>query len=118
MKITTIEQLEQRIGKFVLLSKCDPNCNDFSTLMKKITKIEKFEPQIHDKTLGKFYHCKIWGTCTANKTPPFDPTSSNVHSATYSRYVQYARDPTPQELKIFLNMWRISEYKKGNIFPK
>ena len=62
-------------------------------------------------------NCKIWGTCTANKTPPFDPTSPNVHKTTYSRYVQYARDPTPQELKIFLNMWRMSEYKKGNIFP-
>ena len=119
MKITTIEQLKQRIGKFVVLSKVDPNCNDDDAFIKRITNIEKSKFLFDErKDKGELYNYKIWGTCTAHKNPPFYRIPSNVHDKTYVHRVLYARDPTEQELKMFLNMWRIYEYKENKrIFP-
>jgi hypothetical protein len=119
MKITTIEQLKQRIGKFVVLSKVDPNCNDSKAYIKKITKItdNTFSYDCMD-IKNEIYKCKIYGTCTAHKMPPFSSTVQYNNGETYVTRIQYARDPTEMELKIFLNMWRIHEYKENKrIFP-
>ena len=40
MKINTIEELKQRIGKFVVFSEYDQNCNDKFATMKLLTKID------------------------------------------------------------------------------
>lgn len=123
MKITTIEQLKQRIGKFVVLSKVDPNCNDSGAYIKKITKIidntihEPFSYEYMD-IKNEIYKCRIYGTCTAHKIPPLSSTVRYNNTETYITRIQYARDPTEQELKTFLNMWRIHEYKENKrIFP-
>ena len=119
MKITTIKQLQQRIGKFIVISKVDPNCNDSDAFIKKITKIEKnkfFFEERNDK--GELYNYKIWGTCTAHKNPPSYRIPSNIHEETYAIRVLYARDPTEQELKTFLHMWRIYMHERGILIPR
>ena len=122
MDITTIEQLKQRIGKYVVLSKTDPTYKRNTTLIKLITKIEQIDKRYFKvpKTIeiNPIFFCKIWGKHTAYKTTPFTPTAASLQTETFSSGVQYARDPTEEEIKTFKKMWRNHLYhKKRQIIP-
>ena len=113
MKITTIDELKQRIGKFVVLSAYDENCNDKYATMKLLTKI--VSPQTWFKTAYPkskgFYGYNIWGKFSANFMQKFEPHHTTYENGeSYSNCYVYARDPTEQELKQFRQQWRLKRY--------
>ena len=118
MKINTIEELKQRIGKFVVFSEYNENCNDKFATMKLLTKIENIEPWILKAYPNRqgFFGYKIWGKFSANFKTQFLPYAvENNIQETYSNCYVYARDPTEEELKMFKNNWRIKKYLERNI---
>ena len=103
--ITTIEQLKQRIGKFVVLSQISNNFDDCSTCIKLLTKVEdgwlRHAPLFaREKELSELYGYTMWGKYSAQINPfkPFAELFSNCY--------MYARDPTEQELKAYRQKWR------------
>ena len=107
MNITKIEELQQRIGKFVIFSQNDPNCNDKYATMKLLTKIEKrwlLVDQKYKKPNSEFFGYNIWGKFSASPKKPFVRYSNGEE--TWSNVYLYARDPTEQEIKQFKQMWR------------
>ncbi len=113
MKITTVDELKQYIGKFIVFSEYDENCNDTYATIKLLTKIENIQPWLEKiyPNLNKngILGYKIWGKFSANFKIKFQPFSSNGKE-TYSTCYKYARTPTEQELKQFKNYWRLKRY--------
>lgn len=107
--ITTIEELKQRIGKFVVLSQISNNFDDCSTCIKLLTKVEDdgwlrhASPETAEKS--QFYGLNIWGKYSA-KINPFKPFAWDVNKESYSNCYMYARDPTEQEIKAYKQEWR------------
>lgn len=107
--ITTIEELKQRIGKFVVLSQISNNFDDCSTCIKLLTKVEDdgwlrhASPETAEKS--QFYGLNIWGKYSA-KINPFKPFAWDVNKESYSNCYMYARDPTEQEIKTYKQEWR------------
>lgn len=121
MVIKTLEQLKERIGKFVIFSHNDPNCNDTYATMKLLTRIENGwlrsphfrEPYKHPKS--EFYGYEIWGKFSGSPKRPFRPYNTDGKEMWSDSYL-YARDPTEEEIKQFKEMWRNYKYmnKKPN----
>lgn len=91
-KITTIEQLKQRIGKYVIFSSYDEDCRPDSSTMKLVTRIEERPQWISGyNPLSQIYDYPIWGKQSAHMSPflPFEHTDGESYSNTYA----YARDP-------------------------
>ena len=113
MKITTIEQLKERIGKYVIFSNYDEDCKGGGCVMKLLTRIEE-RPEwiINHNTLSKIYGYPIWGKYSATINPflPFKP-ARDTDGESYSNAYAYARDPSEQELKRFRNLWRKRIFK-------
>lgn len=112
MKITTIEQLKQRIGKYVIFSSWDENCDCDRAVMKLVTKIEERPDWIvSNNTLSQIYGYPIWGKYSAQIEPfmPFQPEYGNGES--WSNAYAYARDPSEEELKQFRQNWRKRIFK-------
>lgn len=113
MKITTIDELKQKIGKFIVFSKYDENCNDKCATMKLLTRIKNPGPWFERAYPNRkgFYGYEIWGKFTANFKQSFQPfTIASEGRETYSNCYVYARDPTEQELKQFRQQWRLKRY--------
>lgn len=112
--IKTIEELKQRIGKFVITSEYDEECRGKDSSMKLLTKIEDgwvrhsaFMSGESSELLG----WKIYGKYAA-RLDPFMPYVQDINGETYTNVIRYARDPTQEEIKEFKNYWRKLIYKK------
>ena len=113
MKITTIEQLKERIGKYVILSNFDEECKKGGCVMKLLTRIEE-RPDwiINANTVSQIYGYPIWGKYSAS-IEPFQPFIhvQGTNGESYSNAYAYARDPSEEELKTFRNNWRKRIFK-------
>ena len=113
MKITTIEQLKERIGKYVIFSSYDEDCRPDRSTMKLVTKIEE-RPQwiVTANPLSQIYGYPIWGKQSAHMSPflPFEPVQ-DTDGESYSNAYAYARDPSEEEIKTFRNHWRKRIFK-------
>ena len=111
-KITTIEELKKRIGKYVIFSSYDEDCRPDSSTMKLVTKIEE-RPQwiVTANPLSQIYGYPIWGKQSAHMSPfmPYEPYDASGES--YSNAYTYARDPSEEELKQFRQNWRKKIFK-------
>jgi len=108
--ITTIEELKQRIGKFVVLSQVSNNFDDCTTCIKLLTKVEDGWLRhallcTREKELSELYGYAIWGKYGANINP-FRPFAWDINKESYSNCYMYARDPTEQEIKAYKQEWR------------
>ena len=119
MLIKTIEELKQRIGKFVITSVFDEKCRDVYSSMKLLTKIEDnwirhsaFMNGESSELLG----WRIYGKYAA-RLDPFMPYVQDKNGETYTNMIRYARDPTQEEIKEFKNCWRKLIYQKYYIKP-
>jgi hypothetical protein len=117
MMINTLEELRQRIGKYVMLS----SYADFrkgSAVMKLITKVENKSRWLAERfpDSSPLYGCNVWGKFSACYHP-FSPFVKDKNGESYSNSYSYARDPTEEEIKTFKQNWRktIFRYK---IHPK
>lgn len=117
MKITTIEQLKQRIGKYVILSHFDEECKGGGCVMKLLTRVEEKPDWITPcNSISKIFGYPIWGKYSAAIEPfipfqpmPFQPENGNGES--WSNAYAYARDPSEEEIKTFRNNWRKRIFK-------
>ena len=109
MLIKTIEELKQRIGKFIITSETDERCDIEYSSMKLLTRIEDcwFMNDESSELLG----WGIYGKYAA-RLDPFMPYIEDKNCETFSSRVRYARDPTQEELKEFKNYWRKLIYQK------
>jgi hypothetical protein len=112
--IKTIEELKQRIGKFIITSEYDEECRDGHSSMKLLTKIEDswirhsaFMSGESSELLG----WKIYGKYAA-KLNPFIPYMADKNCESYAIFIRYARDPTQEEIKEYKNYWRKLIYQK------
>jgi len=114
MLIKTIEELKQRIGKFVITSEYDEKCSIKHSSMKLLTKIE--DNWIRHSTFidGESSELLGWKICGkyAAELSPFMPYMKDDNGETYSNIIRYARDPTQEEIKEFKNCWRKLIYQK------
>ena len=112
-KITTIEELKQRIGKYVILSNFDEECKSGGCVMKLLTRVEEKPEWITThNSISEIYGCPIWGKYSATIDPfmPFIHVP-DTNGESYSNAYAYARDPSEQELKRFRNLWRKRIFK-------
>ena len=112
-KITTIEQLKERIGKYVILSNFDQDCKGGGCVMKLLTRIEEKPHWITpSNSISEIYGYRIWGKYSATINP-FQPFISvrDTNGESYSNAYAYARDPSQEELKTFRNNWRKKIFK-------
>ena len=110
-KITTIEQLKERIGKYVILSNFDQDCKGGGCVMKLLTRIEERPDWITNaNTVSQIYGYPIWGKYSAT-IKPFLPFTSKENGESWSNAYTYARDPSQEELKTFRNNWRKKIFK-------
>ena len=113
MKITTIEQLKERIGKYVIFSNYNEDCKGGGCVMKLLTRIEE-RPEwiVSHNSLSQLYGYPIWGKYSATVDPflPFVASDTNTGES-YSNAYAYARDPSEQEIKQFRNNWRKRIFK-------
>ena len=114
MLIKTIEELKQRIGKFIITSECDEKCRDDYSTMKLFTKIEDSwirHSTFMDGESSELLGWKIYGKYAATLNP-FMPYVKDKNCETYTNIIRYARDPTQEEIKEFKNCWRKLIYQK------
>lgn len=114
MLIKTIEELKQRIGKFIITSEHDEECRDEHSSMKLLTKIEDNwvrHSAFMDGESSELLGWKIYGKYAA-RLDPFMPYMRDKNGETYSNIIRYARDPTQEEIKEFKNCWRKLIYQK------
>ena len=119
MLIKTIEELKQRIGKFVITSEYDEKCRGKYSSMKLLTKIEDCwirHAAIMNSESSKLLGWKIYGKYAAT-LDPFIPYMRAKTDETYTNFIRYARDPTQEEMKEFKNCWRKLIYQKYYIKP-
>jgi hypothetical protein len=106
MIIKTVDELRQRIGKFVVFSQYNPDFKDPTASMKLLTRVE-------DGWLrhAGIYGYEIYGKFSAQMNP-FTPYAwKNDNGETYSNAYMYARDATEEEIKQFRQNWRLAIYK-------
>lgn len=109
-KITTIKQLKERIGKYVILSNFDEECKGEGCVMKLLTRIEERPDWIvNNNPLSQIYGYPIWGKYSATINPflPIIEENGGLYCNTYT----YARDPSQEEIKTFRNNWRKRIFK-------
>lgn len=121
MIINTIEELKQRIGKFVVLSHFNPNFDDNTISMKLLTKVEDgwlrhCDAVMRECQLSNIFGYKICGKLSAQMNP-FIPFVTEEDGTTHSNSYMYARDATEEEIKEFMQHWRLAIYK-NKIKPK
>ena len=119
MFIKTIEELKQRIGKFVITSEADERCDIGYSSMKLLTKIEDSwfrHSTLMDGESSELLGWKICGKYEAT-LDPFMPFVEKDNDLPYSILIRYARDPTQEEIKKFKNCWRKLIYQKYFIKP-
>jgi hypothetical protein len=119
MLIKTIEELKQRIGKFIIISEYDEKCRDEHSSMKLLTKIEDSWVRHSAFTSGESSELlgwKIYGKYAAT-LDPFMPYMRGENGETYGNMIRYARDPTQEEIKEFKNCWRKLIYQKYYVKP-
>ena len=103
MIIKTLEELEQHIGKFVVLSEYPfDSTTQKPLIMKQLTKIEEgwINRQVYNNSTNTFYGYNLWGKYTA-QINPFTQYVINSDKITYGNQYQYARTPTKKELRYF-----------------
>jgi hypothetical protein len=119
MLIKTIEELKQRMGKFIIISEVDEKCRSEYSSMKLFTKIEDSflrHSTLMDGESSELLGWKIYGKYAAT-LDPFMPYLRSKNDETYTNMIRYARDPTQEEIKEFKNGWRKLIYKKYYIKP-
>ena len=119
MIIKTVDELKQRIGKFVVFSQYDKDFKDTTASMKLVTKVEDGWLKHTDRLqtqLSDIYGYKIYGKFSAQMNP-FIPYVKDKNGETFSNTYMYARDATEEEIKQFRQNWRLAIYK-NKIKPK
>ena len=119
MIIKTVEELRQRIGKFVVFSQYDQDFKDTTASMKLVTKVEDGWLRHVDRLqtqLSGIYGYEIYGKFSA-QINPFIPYVRDRNGDTYSNSYMYARDATEEEIKQFRQNWRLAIFK-NKIKPK
>lgn len=116
MLIKTIEELKQRIGKFIVTSQYDEKCRYEHSSMRLLTNVK--ENWLSQQSLNKteLYGLAVYGKYAA-ALDPFMPYAQDKNSETYTNVVSYARDPTQEEIKEFKNYWRKLIYPKYYMKP-
>ena len=123
MIIKTVDELRQRIGKFVVFSLYNLELYnlDFkypTASMKLLTRVEDGWLRHADRLqteLSGIYGYKIYGKLSA-QINPFIPYVKDDNGETCSSYM-FARDATEDEIKQFRQNWRLAIYK-NKIKPK
>jgi len=119
MIIKTVDELRQRIGKFVVFSQYNQDFKDPTTSMKLLTKVEDGWLRHADRLqtqLSDIYGYEIYGKFSA-QIYPFIPYVKDKNGEAYSNSYMYARDATEEEIKQFRQNWRLAIYK-NKIKPK
>ena len=118
MLIKTIEELKQRIGKFIVTSNDDEKCRGKNSSMKLLTKVENSWIRQHPMSLNEteLYGWAVYGKYAAT-LDPFMPYVQDKNGETYTNIIRYARDPTQEEIKEFKNCWRKLIYQKYYMKP-
>ena len=119
MIIKTVDELKQRIGKFVVFSQYDKDFKDTTASMKLLTRVEDGWLKHADRLqtqLSDIYGYKIYGKFSAQMNP-FIPYVKDKNGETFSNTYMYARDATEEEIKQFRQNWRLAIYK-NKIKPK
>ena len=114
MLIKTIEELKQRIGKFIIISETDKRCDIKYSTMKLLTRVEDNwirHTAFMDGESSELLGWKICGKYAA-ALDPFMPYMKDDNGETYSNIIRYARDPTQEEIKEFKNCWRKLIYQR------
>ena len=114
MFIKTIEELKQRIGKFVITSEYNEKCRYELSSMKLLTKIEDSwvrHSAIMCGESSELLGWRIYGKYAAT-LDPFMPYAQDKNGESYANMIRYARDPTQEEIKEFKNCWRKLIYQK------
>jgi len=114
MLIKTIEELKQRIGKFIVTSENDEKCNIERSSMRILTRIEDSwlrHSALMDGESSELIGWKICGKYAAI-FGPFMPYMEDENGESYTNIIRYARDPTQEEIKEFKNCWRKLIYQK------
>ena len=123
MIIKTVDELRQRIGKFVVFSLYNLELynldfKDPTASMKLLTRVEDGWLRHADRLqteLSGIYGYKIYGKLSA-QINPFMPYVKDDNGETCSSYM-FARDATEDEIKQFRQNWRLAIYK-NKIKPK
>lgn len=115
--INTLEELRQRIGKYVMFSSY-ADFRDRSAVMKLVTKVEDKSRWVAEvfPDSSPFYGCNVWGKFSAC-CHPFSPFVKDKNGESHSSSYSYARDPTEEEIKIFKQNWRKTIFR-DKIHPK
>jgi hypothetical protein len=119
MIIKTVDELRQRIGKFVVFSQYNQDFKDPTASMKLLTRVEDGWLKHADRLqtqLSDIYGYEIYGKFSA-QIYPFIPYVKDKNGETFSNTYMYARDATEEEIKQFRQNWRLAIYKK-KIRPK
>ena len=119
MIIKTVDELRQRIGKFVVFSQYSPDFKDPTASMKLLTRVEDGWLRHADRLqteLSGIYGYVIYGKFSAQMNP-FIPYVKDDNGETYSNSYMFARDATEEEIKQFRQNWRLAIYK-NKIKPK
>ena len=119
MIIKTVDELRQRIGKFVVFSKYNLDCKDPTAFMKLLTRVKDGWLRHADRLqteLSGIYGYEIYGKFSAQMNP-FIPYLKDDNDETYSNDNMFARDATEEEIKQFRQNWRLAIYK-NKIKPK
>jgi hypothetical protein len=119
MIIKTVDELRQRIGKFVVFSQYNPDFKDPTASMKLLTRVKDGWLRHADRLqteLSGIYGYDIYGKFSA-QINPFIPYVKDDNGETYSNSYMFARDATEEEIKQFRQNWRLAIYKK-KIRPK
>ena len=119
MIIKTVDELRQRIGKFVVFSQYNPDFKDPTASMKLLTRVEDGWLRHADRIqaeLSGIYGYVIYGKFSA-QINPFIPYVKDDNGETYSNSYMFARDATEEEIKQFRQNWRLAIYK-NKIKPK
>ena len=120
MIIKTVDELRQRIGKFVVFSQYNKDFKDTTATMKLLTRVEDGWLRHADRIqaeLSGIYGYEIYGKLSAQMNPFMPYYVRDGNSETYSNAYMYARDATEEEIKQFRQNWRLAIYK-NKIKPK
>lgn len=119
MLIKTIEELKQRIGKFIVTSQYDEKCRLEHSSMRLLTNVKDNwlrQCRVPSSNDTELYGWAICGKYAA-ALEPFAPYAQDKNGETYTNIVSYARDPTQEEIKEFKNYWRKIIYQKYYMKP-
>ena len=100
MIIKTVDELRQRIGKFVVFSQYNLDFKDPTASMKLLTRVEDGWLRHIRRTqaeLSDIYGYEIYGKFSAQMNP-FIPYVKDNNGETYSNSYMFARDATEEEV--------------------